>query len=155
MADPIEELIAQNVKTTALTVTTDNDYNESVNEVYRLTSVEGFNAIHLNVVILEDPPERDREAESAGSHTWRKVFGLALYFRPSDEDESPQDTGINRFRADMAKAMMIDHTRGGYAMDTDILDPAVMTDENGVVQGCLLPIEVSYRTLETDPYTQA
>lgn len=154
MSDPPEELIAQNVKTTVEAVTEAAGYNQTVAEVHRLTSLEGFEPTNLHVVMLEDPPERDRESESAGSHTWKKVFGLVLYVRPSDDDTSPIDTQINRFRADVAKAMMVDHTRGGYAFDTDILDAAVVTDEDGRVQGHMLPVEVSYRYLETDPYTQ-
>jgi len=154
MPDPLEEEIAQNVKTTVEGVTEEAGYNQTVAEVHRLSTLEGFEPVNLHVVMLEDPPERDREQTPAGAHTWRKVFGLVLYVRPSDTDTSPVDTKINRFRADVAKALMSDQTRGGYAVDTDVLDTAVVTDEQGRIQGHMLPVEVTYRHLETDPYTQ-
>ena len=154
MADPLDEKIAQNLKTTLETITRAAGYNQTVAEVHRLTALDGFDMTHLHVVMVEEAPEREREGAPAGCFAWRKTFSIVCCVRPSDDDESPIDAQLNRFAADVVKAVMADRTRGGFAIETDVLDPIDVTDKDGVVEGRVVPVEVTYRHLDTDPYTQ-
>ena len=49
---------------------------------------------------------------------------------------------------------MVDETRGGYAIDTDVGDAVPFDDEELGLTGIAIEVAVHYSTLVDDPYTK-
>ena len=64
------------------------------------------------------------------------------------------DTKANRLYADIAKALAIDTTRGGLAIQTIIQSVNIFHTENNFI-GVDIEININYRTKYGDPYTGA
>jgi len=98
--------------------------------------------------------EAEEEPPAAGAgmaKTWRQYFVLVVFVIDSDDAATSIDTRINQVRADIAKVLQVDRTRGGYAHDTEFHESTPFDDPGGVA----LKISVRYRTLINDPYTLA
>ena len=157
--DPINEQIAQKVKTQLLTVTTGNGYNYSLAKVVRPTREGGYDPQHL-LAVLE---QRDRYEDEEQTHpyiTWVLPFAVNLYVKPPDDQDpatDPVDQVVNRLGADVEKALMLMHPSqgsilAGLAFDCRIRAPEGFITADGAFEGQTVIFEVLYRHVETDPY---
>ena len=75
-----------------------------------------------------------------------------VWTRQDDADDSATDTILNALSLVVEKALTADHTRGGYAEDTNILGVMPFeTIEGSPHCGFTLEVEVTYQHKLTDP----
>ena len=169
MPTPIIESIAVAMQSRLLTITQDNQYNVDIADVIRPQAIglaAGTPRDRL-AVLFQLEPEEDLEKNSLGGNLnpdagtvwkhWIQPFAVALY-RMTDEKADPPvaaDTLFNEFRADVERALLIDASWGGLVYATFIRPPIPFTTGAGSAVGLAVIVEVSYRTLETDPSAQA
>lgn len=159
-ANPIIEQIILDVVGTIDGITTDNGYQQDLNAV-RPTRMdlddEGPGTDGDVVVTFSDPDPAD-EHSAAGNpprQGWTVQLTLIAYVIPSDASTAPLDTLINRVRADIEKALQVDHTRGGLAINTTPAGSQKFAVEGGSTTGVAVFADVTYRTPLNNPYTQA
>lgn len=148
MAYPIVEQISQAIKAKLETIT-----STSIVEVVRPTREGGYTAQDSIVVLTQDDPTKDSESMNQVQITWIQPYYVDYYAKPSDRSTTPIDTICNQARADIEKALMSDKTWGGLAMDTVIESPEGFVTPDGAFEGVRVNVSVTYRTLETDPYS--
>jgi hypothetical protein len=163
MAEPINEQIARTLLARMVKVTTSNGYHQTA-EVERPAGTPGsIKPRDLLAVLLQQDPDEDEENSVPGNPlatAWTLPFEVSLFIRPSEDDTLPLDTRINRFVADMVKAIATDpsvnepwHTFGGLAYNARIRPWQLFAASDGTCEGATFVVEVSYRTPENDPYT--
>ena len=155
MSEPIVEQIAAALKTRIESVTVTNGYQETVSEVVRPSRASGEQAyVPQNnlVVILQDDPEEGDSPE--GLKAWIQPFALMAFAQLSDQASTPADTVLNRFAADLEKAIRSDPTFGGLAYDAVIRPAFGWVGKNAFTgfEGITVNVDIYYRTLEDDPY---
>ncbi|HET6442166.1 MAG TPA: hypothetical protein VFH53_07300 [Phycisphaerae bacterium] len=153
MSDPVQETIAQAVlaKLTALVSA------KSLASASRATlagmpdSPEDKSAFLVQMECAED------SAQLQGYKNWVQAFDVYLFVRPSDRDTAAVDTAINALRADVEKQLLSDLPAGdalfGLADNAAIRAPLLFELGEACV-GAIVRLEVSFRHLEFDPYSQ-
>lgn len=159
MSTPVIESIAEDIRSTIAGVTVANGYNQDLTAV-RPTSLEwrdGRSQKDGTVIIVQQDPEENEELSSAGNaglKAWDQPYALVAYVIASEASLPAIDTRINQVRSDLEKALTVDRTRGGRAIDTIVRAPEHF-DQGPGATGIIVVIDVLYRTPENDPYTQA
>ena len=153
MTEPLIERIALNLATTLATVTTANGYHQDVADVIRPTRLADDGLVDRRVLLGQGEPS-EAEDSSEAFKTWLQPFPAVLYVRPSEKDSTPVDTLVNRFRTDVEKAVMVDQTRGGLALDTLVRAYENVLSEDGALGGVVVHVEVLYRHRVEDPNDQ-
>lgn len=150
MPTPVLEQIASTLATRLATTA-------NVVEVVRPKRREPYTPQHLQIVIEQADPERDLELSLPGNPpatAWRQRFDIQCHVIASENDITAVDQLINTFAADAVKAITNAtawHTFGGYAINSQFDSQEQIDDET--VQGINIPLVVTYRTNENDPYT--
>jgi hypothetical protein len=150
MGLPLIEQIAVDIFNTVSGVTVDNGYNFDL--TVQRHSKSGDKIAHLNTVIVQDDPH---EAGDPVYFTkeWIQPFDIAVFIIPLESDPTAIDTYVNVVRSDVEKALMVDRYRGGKALDTQIR--ACRNVSETLDYDCIaINVEVTYRTLETNPYVK-
>lgn len=131
----------------------------TVSEVVQPKRLGDYTPEHLQIVVKQANPERVPELDCPGNppaECWRQQFNLYLHVRPSEGDIEPVDGIINRFCADVKKAVCTPastwYTFGNYAIDAEWLTIENI-DSGEVTDGVNMPIAITYRVSENDPYT--
>lgn len=159
MADPILEQIAIELESRLDLVTTDQGYNYSRARVIRRRR-EGYSPEHLLIVMDQGDAAIDEENSVEGNPyrlAWVQAFNIALFVKPTDDDTEPIDAIINRFRADVEKAVAAKatwHTMGGLALVSNWGDASMLDVDDGSYEGIVLTLNITYRVSETNPYAQ-
>jgi hypothetical protein len=156
MTEPILEQIALALVAVLEDIQGGSEYETTVSAVNRPTRLEDYTPTHLAIALTQSDPEEDEDQEGAGSlKMWIQPFQIHCFIQVSDKDETPIDTLANRFRADVEKAVRQDPTLGGLATDLRVRPPeSWIFKSNRSFEGVTVNVEVHYRTLEDDPYTQ-
>lgn len=151
VTDSVLEDIAQNVLTTLATVTTSNDYENTLT-VSRLAAapmIPDDNRVYVfqGVTTKQTAPVRH--------YQWLQQFVAVAYVIEADSSSTPIDSRLNSIVGDIGKALMIDPTRGGFAIDTIIegAEPFLEDDGGMVYHGTRVVFDVSYKTLDTNPFS--
>lgn len=148
MADCILELISKNILSTLRTVTTLNGYTYTINPSRH--SQHGDKPSNLAVIIHQTDPRLGSD-ETYDKYEWIQPYDLEIYVIQDQTDTTPSDEILNAVWADIYKALSIDHTRGGYAIDTTIQQPQYFRNIDGAFEGLTFVCEVQYRTDRLDP----
>lgn len=156
MADPIVELITQNVVTTLSAITTGNGYQQTLT-VERYNKVSGNNPSDKLAVVRQLAPTRvGEDDDTEGSIWWMQPYEVDVYLFEPEGSSTPIDQRINRARSDIEKRLLIDANRGddgsnnALAQDTRIDDPELW--EEGPYFGVTVRFTVKYSTAHGDPY---
>lgn len=154
MNDPIVEQITQNVLDTLANVTTDEGYNYTIHVEREKKTAPQTN--HLNGTLYQLDPQPG-EPQPNMLKAWVIPYAVELFIViPEDEADTAFPSQIaNRVVADMSKELMKDIYRGGLAYNTEITPWQGFTNLDNSVHGIQFNFEVTYRTLEVDPYTSA
>jgi hypothetical protein len=140
MSLPIAELITQNVVETLGTIQLGGGFKKSGrNSQDDLVCVVGF---------LDD--ELDPESADGFSY-WLRPYWAIVYIYEPESSSMPYDQRLDIVRADIEKALSRDVSRGGYALNTNILSPNRFDPENDST-GICVNFDVHYRTAIGDPY---
>ena len=152
MATPIIETIAAEIETTIAGITTGAGYNQTLDPLRPKRNDFYLEApVDLKALVVQaDDDVADFQA--IGTETWRQTFVIVVFVIDSDTETASIDTRINQVKSDIRKAIFVDTTRSGNAIDT-ILAGAVKFDDGEGATGCAVYFDVLYRTVEGDPYT--
>jgi len=156
MATPIIELISENIKTAINEITTANGYNQTL-AGYRSKRIDfsDFRPENHKVLIVQaDEDDADQVVQDGVAKEWAQPYMLLAIVVDSDAATTSIDTRINQVRADIQKKLMVDPTRGGYAIDTVLLPGEKIPENDLGYSGIVVNIVVNYRVKIEDPYTQ-
>lgn len=132
-----------------------------VSEVIRPTRMGGYTPKHLQIVLTQSAPEIDEELGCPGNPpatAYRMTFNIRCHVMPSEKDTTVIDEITNTFAADVVRAVTSDDFYGPtwYTMDDLAFDSMFGTHEpidlDGSFGGVNLPLVVSFRTDENNPY---
>jgi hypothetical protein len=135
-----------------------DDYQTEVASVIRPARNGGdFNIEHLQIVIRQGLDEIVDELSYPGNPpaiAHRQTFNLRCHVLLSERDTDSVESTVNTFQADVIKCLTTGTTWyqfGGYAVDTNIgaVEPI---NEDGGIDGFNLPVYVTYRVDENNPY---
>lgn len=146
MTESILENISANIATTLAGVTTAAGYHQTlIVKRSRRSDFEDIAAEDFTAIVIQ---EAESERESPYSHTDRAMnYLVPVILMDDDRSTLALDTLKNRVRADIEKALRVDPTRGGYALDTVLKPP------DDFAHGITVKFEVWYRFNENDPYS--
>lgn len=151
--DSTRESIVKNVKSTLETITETNGYSHTVIFVDREQIGEINRPAWPNILILEGEETAERRIIAGGpGGKWMKLLRLIL--SAAIEAREDLNTQTNLMLANMEKAILADHSRGGLAIDTRIVgNRQYITGEGEPIGAVDLEIEIHYRHDERSPFT--
>ncbi len=151
---PILERIALNLIDTLKGISVQAGYLNDV-QVQRMNLKRGTSYRDRMILVMTGSAERLDDQESVGFLHWEQSFLLTCFVQESDQSQMSLDERVNAIRADVERAVMLDYTRGGYALDTDLGDIIRMPVEAGTgMSGVVIEVLVQYRTSRLDPTSQ-
>lgn len=157
MSEPIVEQIAQAIAAKLATITVANGYSLTVSEVVRPRRTgEEYHPQDKGVYLIQEDPARLEELDCVGNPPaigWRQPFHCDCVVRHSEASAVAMDTVLNRFSADVQKALLADVQWGGLVVNCHIARVEYPVPEDGF-EGITIVLEVDYRVTETDPYTR-
>ncbi len=150
MSDSIRELIRENIKTALGQITTANGYNNT------LANVQGWkqrgNTIQDVPCAIVSLGREEKDPHPNPQATARLTVFIDIWARQDDDDETDTDEVLDSLLLDVEKAVMADHTRGGYAEDTNTRGITPFETIEGQPQcGLMLELEILYKHKQTDP----
>jgi len=154
MANSVRELIMQNVKATlsAIRVSDGYNFNMSTDTVQRW-SMFGNRAIDYPYYVIDMAQETEEPVPNP-KVSLRLSITVSAYYVQDESDTNDTGLYINRMLADIKKALLVDVTRGGNAIDTKITESTKFSTEEGQEStGIIVGIDVLYQHVLGDPYT--
>lgn len=145
----------QHLQATIEGVTVANGYGQTIHSVQRFMQ-EGQDPIEGNGVLLIDGDDVVEDTILAGAYdllSRRRHVDLVLIGRQDvSSDSRSASTYMNTFEVDIRKALQIDETRGGLAVNTE----ETQANENDVQIGMpelrrVIGYDIRYRHRRTDP----
>jgi len=150
--ETVRERILANIKTTLEGITITNGYNfDFTSETVQRWSMHGNKLVDLPAVIISPGNEEEKSLPNNFEECVLGVY-LDVFFVTEENDAVSTDTYLNRLQGDMKKAILQDHTRGGEAIDTDVLGTTPFeTTEGQPYAGIIMELGIRYRHLRLDP----
>lgn len=154
MSEPIIEQIAEDIKGAISEITTANGYQQNLVGIRptRRGLEDGAQVSDGHVLVMESAaPEPEERTGNPGWYEWLQMFELHAVVLPSDTDEVPIGTYLNRVRSDIEKKLRVDPQRSTLAIDTRMAGATyypVGPEDAGVT----VDVIVLYRTRDNDPY---
>jgi hypothetical protein len=158
MSLTVLETIAVALTTRLEAMVGSDDYETKVASVLRPGRNGGeFNIEHLQIVIRQGADEIIDELSYPGNPpaiAHKQTFNLRCHVVTSEHDTDPVDSVVNAFQADITKCLTAGnewYQFGGSATDATIgaVEPI---NEDGGIDGFNLPVFVTYRVDENNPY---
>ncbi|HAH21629.1 MAG: hypothetical protein A2Y00_05500 [Omnitrophica WOR_2 bacterium GWF2_43_52] len=150
--ETVRERIMANIKTTLEGVTVANGYNfDFTADTVQRWSMHGNRLADLPAVVISPGDEEEKGQPNPFEECYLNVY-LDIFFVNDEGDSMVTDTYLNRLQGDMKKAILLDHTRGGEAIDTDVLGTTPFeTTEGQPYAGIIMELGIRYRHLRSDP----
>jgi len=127
-------------------------------QVIRPTKLAQYTPEHALIVLTRGESVRVTELDCVGNPpaiAWKQAFLIRVHIAPSEKDETPIELYEDVAEAAVHKAIRTSatwHTFGGYAINADF-QPVIQTTADGGYEGIAVPVVVTYRVSEGDPYT--
>ena len=156
MSTPIVELIAEQIEALINTVTIANGYNQDLTAV-RPKRIHLEGDLNDDGTVFIEQEDATVEAASEDETMLRQAFTLEAIILDSDAATDAIDTRLNTVAADLIKCLFTgtNWTLGGYADGLMLRDPAIEKFIGGEqIAGVAVNIDVLYRFVSDDPYTQ-
>lgn len=135
------------------------DYGTNVFEVIRPTRLDGFTPRNRQIVMTQGEEEISEELSCPGNPAAIariQRFNIRCHIMTDELARDAIDTNINSFAADVVLAVTDDYATW-HTFDNNAIDAAWGNRElvaaDGGIDGMNLPLFVTYRTDENDPYT--
>jgi len=150
--ETVRERILQNIKAVLEGITIANGYNfDFTPETVQRWTMHGNRMVDLPMVVISPGDEDENSSPNPFEECVLTVY-LDAFFMNDENDSVSTDTYLNRLQGDIKKIILQDPTRGGEAIDTDILGTTPFeTTEGQPYAGIIMEIRVRYRHLRTDP----
>jgi hypothetical protein len=149
MAEPIKELITQNLEATLKTITEQAGYFQTLD--VKRSDPAGVTLTPWATYLFELDDTADAPPRMSGKICWVAPYQIGVFAAITNADIAGQV--ITRLEADIQKAVMADLRRGGKAWNTYWIGCQRATNEAGELVGTICTVHVHYRTKETDPYS--
>lgn len=145
MTDSIREKIMQNLVDTLESITVGNGYKNTIRGVYRYEQEGNTLADVPCIEIIPMPENIDRSPNPYA--TCMLSLSIDVWFRHDKQDQpEPTDKYLITFLDDVTKALMVDNTRGGYAIDTIITGNYPFEGVQGQPYvGITISVDIQYR----------
>ena len=157
MADSVREQIVKHIQTTLQGITVANGYGNTLTAVERLLQ-RGQTTQPPMAYVLEGDDEASVGTifGAAGLISRSLQVGIVLVVQQDDDvDARSASEVMNSLIADVQKALQVDHTRGGLAINTEETSvSAVQVEEGMPVLSATVEYRIAYRHSRVDP-TQA
>ena len=134
------------------------DYNTNVCEVVRPVRLDDFTPQHLQILLTKGTEEIVDELSYPGnppSIAKRVIFNIRCVVMTDEHDTTPIDTVVDMFVADVQKVVSgLDnhwYTFADKAIIADFL-PVELVQAEGGIDGANVPIAITYRHSEGNPY---
>jgi len=155
MADTVREKVFLNLVTTLSGILVANGYENNITSVQRW-DMNGNNKANVPAIIINSGPEKNDDDRAYNlTHCVLTIF-LELWVRQNETESAaiPTDKLLNSLLGDVKKALAVDVTRGGVAVDTEVTDIETFeTIEGQQHAGLIITTEIEYRHKQTDPQT--
>ncbi len=150
--ESVRERIIANIKTSLEVITQANGYNfDFSSQTVQRWSMHGNTPVDIPMIIVTPGDEMEEPSVHPFTECVLSVF-LSVFYINDKNDPVPTDTYLNRLQADIKKAALLDHTRGGEAIDTDIVSTSPFVSVEGQhYAGLMIELKVKYRHLRNDP----
>jgi hypothetical protein len=132
-------------------------YSTDVIEAIRPTRLGTWTPQHLQIVLTKGAEEVIDELSYPGnppSIARRQTFNIRCHVMTDEHDTEAVETVINTFAADIVKVVCTEanwYQFGGLSINAEWL-PVEDVQADGGVDGVNVPIAITYRTSENDPY---
>lgn len=126
--------------------------------VERPTKLATYTPSHGLIVLVRGDSERLTDLDCPGNPpaiAYRQTFLVVVHIAPSEKDVTPLEQYEDVAEAAVVKAVRNGntwHTFGGYAINADFGAQVTATNDGGYC-GISVPVFVTYRVSESDPYT--
>ena len=146
----VRENILANIKTTLEGITVANGYANTIASVQRWD--KRGNALRLVPCIIVNAGQEEKEMSPNPYFTCRLSVYLDVWMRQDDADSTATDTLLSSVLGDIEKALMVNNTRGGYAIDTNIKSNVPFeTVEGQPHAGLTIELEILYQHTQSNP----
>lgn len=164
-ARPILEQIAQELYARVRVLSSGYSNATYAPEVIRPVARDAYTPRHLQIVITQQPPQANPALSCPGnppSQAWDIQFDIRCHVNPSERDTTPVDEYVNTMAADVIKAVCDEdyhemeypwHTFENLALNAQWQTPETI-DASGGFDGINVPLLVTYRTDEDNPYNR-
>ena len=144
--------ILDNIVTTLGAITTGGGYNFSVGEC--MLGLKGLNDSPADIMPNIYIAGADEKRRNLAQRTYHSDIFVAVigYVKQTDTADKPKlERDLSKLIADITKALMVDVTRGGYAVTTEIGD--IDTDKGAFapVAGFEMVVRCQYRASVSSP----
>jgi hypothetical protein len=152
------EDIAQDIVSALENITIANGYDFDIASVERPPRFLADSvARDLTAKVHQRGRVRDEEHDYEGNPprlAWREEFEIHGIRHPTDASTAPIDQLNNEIALAIEKALKVDDTRGGRAIDTYITEIRPIEPGDKSYAGVRVTAEVLFRVYENDPETQ-
>lgn len=146
----IRERILANIKTTLEAITIANGYVNTIASVQRWD--KRGNPLRQVPCIVINAGQEEKQMSPNPYFTCRLSVYLDVWIRQDEADATATDVILSGILGDIEKALMIDNTRGGFAIDTNIKNNVPFeTVEGQPHAGLTIELEVLYQHTQSDP----
>lgn len=156
MNESVRERIIKHVQATLETVTVENGYSNTLRSVQRFRQQGQVLAVMPVAVLMESGDDTDLNGPQVGSGSLisRTLTMAVVLIQQQDTDTDARSASelMNSLIADVQKAMQVDYSRGGLAINTEEAGIGEMDVEEGqpeLVQ--TIGYRIRYRHQRTDP----
>lgn len=127
--------------------------------VVRPTKIATYTPQHGLIVLTRGEVSRVSEIDCPGNPPaigYRQTFLIRVHIAPSERDETPVEVYEDVMEAEIYRAIVTDfatwHTFGDLAINADLGAQQTVVSDGGY-DGIAIPLTVTYRVTEGDPYT--
>ena len=161
IARPISERIAVAVFERLQLLLAGYSKHFTASEVVRPLRNGGFTPQHLQIVMTQSAPELVQELMCPGNPpalAYQTQFNIRCHVMPSERDPTPVDEFVNVMAAEVQRVVTDDSylTYLWHTMDNLAINSEWQTHENiesdGSFDGVNVPLLVTYRVSENDPF---
>lgn len=128
-------------------------------DVVRPTKLATYTPQHGLIVLTRGEVSRVTELDCPGNPpavAFQQTFSIRVHIAPSEKDANPVEVYEDVMEAEIHKAIANDaatwHTFGDLAINADIGAQQTVVSDGGY-DGIAIPLMVTYRVTEGDPYT--
>jgi len=150
MPDTVRENIFLNLENALNTIRVINGYDNDIQSVQRWRQ-NGNNLKDVPAIIVNSGPESNEDKPFPLTKCNLTIY-LDLWVRQNESSTEGTDILLNSLLGDIKKALKVDITRGGNAVDTKFGDTVPFeTVEGEPHAGLVIEVLIEYRHQQTDP----
>ena len=155
MASTIRQLIFDDISDSLKNILNKNGYENNVeaDNVIQIHGKRDDSAYREPIIYIYPGAERTNLEKGEKGKDYNELeVQIEAFIRGTRET---MNVNINKMIGDLKKALGVDHTRGGYAIDTIFLgNESFLVDLSSEKAGCVMNLEIHYEHDYGDPFNQ-